>query len=189
MFHLQEKKFIYLIGGTFLFFIMIAGLIIFPQYQGIKKINEEIVSLRTDLEAKYERAKQFHRSQTHLSEAKKVAEELDKKILKKNQEINFITLLENKSDSLKLKQSLNLSTNYTTLSNNLYTLDLDITVIGDYPKILEYLDYLQKNTYFLNINQLTFSKGAPNSFIPTSLNKSTSTPVTLDIKTSVYVEE
>src|SRR3989339_1310319 len=186
MFNLQEKKFIYLIGGTFLIFVIIAFLIILPQYQSIKQINKQIVDLRTELEAKYERAKQFHRSQTHLSEAKKIADDLNKKILKKNQEINFITLLENKSDSLQLKQNLNLSTNYNKISENFYTLDLDITVIGTYPNILEYLDFLQKNTYFLTINQLTFSKGAPTSFNLSSLIKTTSTPITLGIKTSIY---
>jgi len=191
MFNTQEKKFVILIGVVFLVFVLIGGLIIFPQYSKIKKTNNEITALRQELETKYERAKQYHKSQTNLATAKNLTDTVKARFLKKGEEIKLITILENKADSLGLQQKLNLSSNYTKLSNNLSSIGLEIVIVGDYKKVLEYLEFLQKNTFYLSLNNLTITKSTPPSLI-TDKTKPQTAPASLtafNLTTAVYVQE
>ncbi|MCX6779034.1 MAG: hypothetical protein NTU97_02275, partial [Candidatus Magasanikbacteria bacterium] len=186
-----EKKFIVLISAIVLVFVLIGGLIIFPQYSKIKETNTQITALRQELETKYERAKQYHKSQTNLATAKKLTDEVKTRFLKKGEEIKLITILENKADALGLRQDLKLSSTYTKLPNNLSSIGLEIIITGDYKKTIEYLDFIQKNTFYISLDNLTITKSSPPPST-TDKNKIVTSPDTLttfNLTTTVYVQE
>ena len=193
MFHIQEKKVIILISSVVLVFLLIGGLIIYPQYFKIKETNNQITELRQQLETKYERAKQYHKSQTNLAAAKKLSESLNSRFLKKGEEIKLITLLEGKADNLNLKQQLNLNSTYAPLTNNLYSIDLEISVAGDYKKVMDFINWLQRNTFYLSINQVTITKSVPPTLVQDKTKTTPATPppalVTCNLKTAVYVQD
>lgn len=191
MIHIQEKKFLILIGGVVLIFILIGGLIIYPQYRQIKETNGQITSLREQLETKYERAKQYHKSQTNLASAKKLTEAVNRNFIKKGEEIKLITILEEKAESYGLKQELNLNSNYNKLANKLSTIGLEITISGNYKDALAYLGFLQRNTFYLSIDQVTITKNTPPTLTPEKSKPAPApqTLVTFNLKTAVYVQD
>lgn len=190
MFPIQEKKFILVIAIIAFLFILINGLVVFPQYKKIQKANQQITALREDLEKRYEKAKQYRKSRANLTETKKIAEEVNQYFLKKGEEIKLITILENKAEALGLDQDLKLNSNSTKLANKLSAINLDISITGDYAHAVTYLNFLQKNTFYLSLERVTITQAPTPKITEKEKNSAqSSTPVTFNIKTIVYVQE
>lgn len=169
-----------------IFFLLIFSLIIFPNYRSIKKINQQIADLRSNLEIKYERAKHLHQSQVHLADVQKITKEWNKKFLKKGDEIKLITSLENLAEELNLQQTLSLGSVYQPLKNGFLSLDLNSTISGEYKNILRYIDTLQNQVSSLAINEISASQGGPASVLE---RKKIKNPVTSSLKMNLYVQE
>lgn len=190
MFPIQEKKFILAIAIIAFLFILINGLIVFPQYKKIQSSNQQITALREDLEKHYEKAKQYRKSRTNLTETKKITEEVNQYFLKKGEEIKLITILEDKAETLELTQELKLNSNYLKLANKLSSINLDISITGNYSQAVTYLNFLQKNTFYLTLDRVTITRSPILKTNEKEKNQTdSSTPVTFNIKTTVYVQE
>lgn len=184
--HLQEKKIICLSLAAGIAFLLISGLLIFPNYQKIKEVNKQIFDLRSQLEIKYKSAKQIHKNQVKFSEIKKLVAQYENKFLKKNGELSLITLLENRAEKFNLAQDINLNPELLASKKELSMFELDIRLTGELQNIMRYLESLNKDSYFISLTDLNFTKGGP---LKLKDQKKSGNPITLNLQTKVYVQE
>lgn len=161
---------------------LISILIIYPKYLEINKLNRDIFKLREGLEIKYEQAKRLRKSQISLAASKKISEKLDGRILKKGDEVKLISFLENAAEKIGLKQEIHLAPGYKKINEDLSTIDLNIEAAGTYLKLLGYLNTLEKNTYYLEIPEITITKA------PTLDAKKPADLLVLTLKVTAYVQ-
>lgn len=176
MWQMHEKKLICFTLGIAGLFLIVGTTIIYPQYREIEKINQEISTIRTALEKKYETAKQMHKSQINLTAAKKISAELQSLFVKKGEEIKIVTALERLAEQLSLEQKLSLSPAANKLNDDLSDLDLQIAVTGNFQNLMKYLESLEKNDYLFAITDVNLSsKNGPSSLL-------------LSLKAKIYVQ-
>lgn len=176
MWQIHEKKIIGFTLGLAGLFLMVGAAVIYPQYREIKKINQEIFTIRTTLEKKYEATKQMHKSQINLTTAEKISAELDSLFVKKGEEIKIVKALERLAEQLSLEQNLSLSSAANKVNDNLSDLDLQITVTGNFQNLMKYLEALEKNNYLFAITDVNVnSKNEPSSLL-------------LSLKAKIYVQ-
>lgn len=185
MFHYQEKKIIYLAALAAGAFILISLLIIFPNYQNIKQTNQRIFDLRTQLEIKYAGAKQVHRVQIKFGEAKKITNDFADKFLKKGQELALITKLEALAEQHNLTQNISLNPEPQAFKKDMFFLETSITLTGAFKDIMDYLDSLNKDTYFISLTNLNFTKGGAKEILA---QKKVDNPLTLNLKAQAYAQ-
>lgn len=175
-FELHEKKAIYITAAVGATLLLVGGLVIFPKYRAISRVNQSITEARTQLELKYEKTKRLHKSQISLAAVQKIVDAAYARLLKQGQELQFILALENLAERLNLSQNLNLASTPRHLQKGLAALDLDISVTGNFRDLLEYLEALERNRYPVSVVDLELSSGDKNI-------------LTLTIKAEVYVED
>ncbi|MEK9183339.1 MAG: hypothetical protein AAB849_02410 [Patescibacteria group bacterium] len=175
MFQSHEKKLIYITGGILVFFFLISGLIIFPQYRSIQQMNRQILELRTSLEAKYEKTRYLHKSQNILALAKQTTEELKLLFIKNGEEIKFISYLENLADKFSISQKINISRANKMKGVDADKIDLQIDAQGEFVNLLSYLDALERSDYLISILEINLSRDASYS-------------INMTLKAEVYVQ-
>lgn len=176
MWQVHEKKLIYFTLGVAGLFLIVGATIIYPQYRGIEKINQEILAVHKTLEQKFETTKQMHKSQINLIAAKKIGAELQLLFVKKGEEIKLVTALERLAEQLCLEQNLSLSSTANKVSEHLSDFDLQITVVGNFQNLMKYLEALEKNDYLFAITGVSLnSKNGPASLL-------------LSLKAKIYVQ-
>lgn len=145
MYNLQahEKNIFYLTGGIALAWILIVGLLIYPRYRAISKINSEITEMRTQLELKYEKTKRLHRSKINLSSAQALVNQYNDLFLKKGEELKLIVALEALAEKYQLSQKISLSPSPRAVTPKLSAFDLSVSVTGDFSNLLNYFDDLE----------------------------------------------
>lgn len=137
-FQSHEKKIFYLTGGIAVVWVLIVGLLIYPRYLAITKINSEITDLRTQLELKYEKTKRLHKSQINLASAQALVSQQDNLFLKKGEELKLIVALEGLAEKYKLNQKINLSPTPRTVKPKLSAFELSVSVAGDFSSLKGY---------------------------------------------------
>lgn len=175
MFQSHEKKLIYITLGILTFFFLVSGLIIFPQYRGIQKMNQQILDLRTSLEAKYEKTRYLHKSQNLLALAKKTTTELKSLFIKNGEEISFISYLEDLADKFLIKQKISISRVDKTKNEDIGKIDLQIDAQGEFANLLSYLTALEHSGYLISISTI-------------NLNRDASFLINMTVKAEIYVQ-
>ena len=78
--------------------------------------------------------------------------------IKKGEELNFITDIENISDARGLEQKITrVNTNTGGNNENLETLTLDVRLTGGFTQIMEFLSDLESLKYYFNVSNISFS--------------------------------
>lgn len=146
MYNLQshEKKIFYLTGGFVLAWVLIIGLLIYPRYRAITKINGEISELRAQLELKYEKTKRLHRSKINLASAQDLISQYQELFLKKGDELKLIVALETLAEKHHLNQKINMSPEPRVVTKKLSAFDLNVSVSGNFSDLLAYLYDLER---------------------------------------------
>ncbi len=182
----QEKKIIYLSVTAGVAFLLISFLIIIPSYQKIKEINQQIFSLRSQLEIKYEEAQRVHKSQIKFGEAKKLSDQLNNRFLKKGEELSLITSLETLADKYGLKQNLSLNPQLLKDQFNYPYLELSISLTGQLPGLMNYVENLEKSNHYNYINEINITRGSAPAL---GNQRNISNPLTLNFKAQIYVQQ
>ncbi|OGH90238.1 MAG: hypothetical protein A2537_00780 [Candidatus Magasanikbacteria bacterium RIFOXYD2_FULL_36_9] len=146
--------------------------IILPTFNYIKNLERETSGLRLYLEKKYENTRTIRTSKKKIDEIETIVASYPNYLFYRGDELKLITLLENLANNNKVIQKID-SSNLDKFGE---TVNLSLTINGDYQNILKYLSALEKSNYYLTITNLQLSS----AFTPQN-NNINATIMNLDI--------
>jgi len=158
-----EKKTIIFLTIISIVTIGIVGGVILPTLYNIKNLEDETSKIRQYMEKKYQDTRSLSNSKQKIEEIQTMMADFEEHLFYRGDELQLITMLENLATANKVNQKINQSNLDKTGDG---TITFSITVNGDYINVLQYLNTLEKQKYFINIKQLTFSS----AFTPQNKN-------------------
>lgn len=164
---INMKKRIFIVPAVFILFV--TGLIYFiilPTMKDIEETAAQIESQRTDLDKKYYKSKSAKQSTKSLKAIEGDVEKLDRIFIGKNQELAFITALEEIANKNNINQNINLDLSSGAKNNKYGKIPLKLTTQGNFINQFNYLLDLEKLNYYLNIKSLDLSAGGGASAYP-----------------------
>jgi hypothetical protein len=192
----NKKNIIFLLVST----VILAAMLffaIFPSVSSIKTIASEITAEIEGLKIRSREGQSIDKNISKLNEIKK-SEEIKNSFILKNEEIMFIKELEVAAEKLNLVQSINIGeiTEDAKKKNKDADREMPITIKlkGDYLSLLEYLSFLERGTYYVNIDSISFARigGVTRSSVIINLNEEPeemSTQLNLTIIAKVFRRE
>ncbi len=150
------QKIIMIITITFFVIASIAFLIILPTIRDIQEINKEILFEKKSLEAKFLSGQYYTKVYQDFKAIEPEIKKIQGVYIKKGEELNFITDIENISDARGLEQKI-IRVNTNSNNENLETLTLDVRLTGGFTQIMEFLSDLESLKYYFNIFNISFS--------------------------------
>ncbi len=140
-----------LLGG-----VALLGLVAWPSYTHIKNLNDQIYQERVDLEKLYLKGQILKQTIKEYEEVKPVVGKLNNIYLKPNDELAFITKLEDAAQATNVKQNLTLGLQDPKKPANQLPVQLQIN--GNLTDFISYLQALEALDYYINIDNLRLSK-------------------------------
>lgn len=139
---------------------IIIGLIIIALFsytffilKDIKQISNNIYQARLELEKKYLAGITLKKNSEQLTKLKPRLKQIDKSIIKYENNLSFINDLENEADKLDLQ--LDIKIPEVKLENKEITASpIQLTVTGKMEAALKYLEILDKKNYYLNFTDI-----------------------------------
>lgn len=153
-------------------------MIILPTAKDIKKINSEVLAERIDLEKKYLRSQLLKTTIENFEKIKPQENKLDNIYIGQNEELRFITALENIANLYDLEQDIQLGNGTQGATAAYESLTLEITIEGDYISLLQYLKDIEKLAFYFNIFKIEVSTEGK--------QKTNSSPITITIKGEIF---
>lgn len=174
---MKEKYKILIIVVSGLAAILIVFLIVLPMAHQIKQLSEETYDQRVALEKMYERGKNIKESRENFTKIKEEIEFLDNVYNYRGQELKFITSLEKIASEKNVNQVINIMNEEDKNEKNLEktgleVMKVDLTLTGDFMSILSYLDQLQQEDYYFNIDFLSLQNINAKNFVDGDLLES-----------------
>ena len=149
-----------------IFVLSVFSLIIFffviePTIKDIKAFNDRIQIERVSLENKYTSRRNVKNIIADLKYVTDSIAPLDEKmVIKKGQEVEFISALEKIAETNKLVQKIKISPSVTNGGTKLAEKqDLAITLSGNYIDALKYINELEKSDLYIIINSINITSG------------------------------
>ncbi|MFA5770922.1 MAG: hypothetical protein WC894_05515 [Patescibacteria group bacterium] len=148
----EKKTIIIVIFFSIITLAIIFG-IIFPTIQYIKNLEKETTGLREYLENKYENTRAIRTSKKKIEEIESIVTKYPDYLFYHGDELKLITSLENLANNNHVIQRID-NSNLDKLGD---TLNLSLTLNGDYQNIIKYLSSLEKENYYFIITNLQLS--------------------------------
>lgn len=165
---INMKKRIFAVPAVFI--LLIACLIYFiilPAVKDIEETGAQIKSQRTELDKKYYKSKNARQSTKSLKAIEDDVEKLDRVFISQNQELAFITALEEIAVKNNINQNINLNLSSGGKNNKYGTIPLILTTQGNFINQFNYLRDLERLNYYLNIKSLNLSaSGGAGAYSP-----------------------
>lgn len=158
--------------------LIITATIIYPTTKSILSLRQDIGSIQTQLEERYEKTQKLKRSLKELSEVKVLTAQLEKAFVKPGEELSLITTFEQIASQNQIDQTLNLA-DVNEQKQHYYR--LSFLNNGSLANHLAYLVAVEQLPYYVIIKNLNFEKrqlGQNNA----------NGPVTLRFDAIIYVE-
>ncbi|MFC1612945.1 hypothetical protein ACFL23_01300 [Patescibacteria group bacterium] len=159
-----KKNIILFLVISFAGLLAIIFFVILPTTKKIKDISKKIYDLRIDVEKKYVSGQNLRHTIKKFKEFKKSSLNLSNIYVEKNQELKFIESLENIALNNDLKQKINIKEAIISEDNpnigikNIQTMNLNVSLEGDYTNILKFLYDIRKLSYCINIESIIITK-------------------------------
>ena len=151
-----EKRTILILTVFSALILIIVFVVIVPTISYIKDLNLQTNDLRQYLEKKYENSHSLLNSKQKIETIKNATAEYENYLFFKGDELKLITQLEDLSAHYQITQKISSSDLDKTLSNSIH---ISLVLNGDYQNMLQYLNALEKQNYFIHIENLQFSPG------------------------------
>ncbi|MFA6548114.1 MAG: hypothetical protein WCT11_04205 [Candidatus Magasanikbacteria bacterium] len=148
----EKKTLIILAFFSITTLIVIFG-VIFPTIRYIKNLEQETNVLREYLEKKYENTKAIRTSKKKIEEIESIVAKYPDYLFYHGDELKLITSLENLANNNHVTQKL-VNSNLDKLGE---TVNLSLTIDGDYQNIIKYLSALEKESFYFTITNLQIS--------------------------------
>lgn len=147
-----------------IFIILLAAvsvLIVWPSLQEIRLINRQVYEERIRLEKLYVRGQLQKKVRANYGKIEDQTHFLDDILLKENQELQYITALENAASANNVELKINIGES-KRLPNQLFSvLAVSFELNGSYPDILAWLAALETMLYYTNINETAIAVHPP----------------------------
>lgn len=170
-----------IIAYTLMIAIMIGGVIygiILPTLKDIQKINDGVLAERIDLEKKYLRGQLLKTTIKNFEKIKPQEDKLDQIYIGQNEELKFITALEDIASRYGVKQDIQLAGETKSNTTSRGPLTLEIVTEGDYLNVLQYLRDIERMPFYFNISKITVNT--------IGKQKTYSSPITITFKGQVF---
>lgn len=142
---------IFILGCSFFCFVI-------PSYNNIKKIKEDTLSLRDDLLLKQKVGSRLDNSIKNYETAKESEDLLDTIFIKKEDDIDFITSIED----IGSKNNINININFLFESKEVKSffeiVPLQISAQGSELNLISFLKDLESLNYYINVQKIDLSK-------------------------------
>lgn len=153
-----RKKIALSISLVILFNAVIIYFIIIPTVSDIKMISDAVYKERVDLEKKYQRGQLLNKTLENFERVKSEQVIFKKAFIAEENELTFVTALENIAGKHNLEQHLQLASAKISESKNLYlSRAITITLRGTYEDTLNYLHDLESMDVFVNLANISLS--------------------------------
>lgn len=141
------------------FIVCLIIFVIIPNISDIKKIGENIMQRRIDVENKYRKGQKLKKMAENLKIIEPQIEKLNQIFISQNDALKLATSLEEMAEKNNIKQKINLLTAQKTPFNNYQKMPLQIYIEGNFIDELNYILNLENLNYFLNIKILEITAG------------------------------
>jgi hypothetical protein len=137
---------------------LVSVLVIWPKVKDIKKISDQIKQQKLELETRYQKGQNLKKAYENLEQVKSNQQLITSAVIKQGEELKFITALEETVAGKNIKQKINLSApKLDTKNNKLQTLNLQISLEGNFLDILRAINEMERLNYYIIIGQLNFA--------------------------------
>ena len=152
-----REKIIILISIVTIFIATIIYFIIMPTISDIKAINHAVYLERIDLEIKYQRGQLLNKVLDDFEKIKSEETRFKNVFISAGQELEFIRSLEAIAESYDIIQDLQLLEGDDDKKNVYKTTYLIIEAVGEFTKILNYLEEINALNHYYNIDTVTMT--------------------------------
>jgi Tfp pilus assembly protein PilO len=135
-------------------------------------MGKDIEDQRIDLEKKYIKGYTLKQLTENLKKIEPKLNQLDRIFINKNQELEFITTLENEADRAGVNQKINLASPQSAVNQKFQKNGLQLSSQGGFNQQLKYLMNLEALSYYININliELTPANGPATAAVSSQPN-------------------
>lgn len=183
----KQKLFVN-IGLLLILNILFIYLLILPAISNIKKSRNDILNLKIDLENKIIREKNLYILNEKISKVNPQLEKINQIFISQNQEIEFITTLENLEKKYNVSQKLNIDLNNRQGEEGLNKIPISTNTSGNFRNLMDYLANIESLNYYINIESISLSNGTDDSLSSKSvlLGQNLSDQMTMQISGFSY---
>jgi len=150
--------------------ISITFFFIVPYFKNIKKISLALQTEASSLETQYQSGDDLEKAKAVYEYFKDRLPDLKTIFLKKGEELDLITKLEQLAAQYDLEQSLTLAQEGETVGGLLQKTPFAFTLKGDFTDFVGYLDKLVKLNYNLSIESLDLKQQFDGEIIEAKIN-------------------
>lgn len=136
---------------------LLIGLLTIPAVNDIKKLRNEILNKKIELEETLVKEKNMSKLNEKIKIIEPKLEEFNNVYINENKELEFITTLEGVALKNNVKQTINLVTDSASDENGHKKIPLNLSVIGRFTSIMEYLTELEALNYYISIENFEIS--------------------------------
>jgi len=132
--------------------IIIVVLIIIPTARNIQETTQETYNLRAYMEKRYQDSLKSRLTKKKIEQIKNYSTDFNEHIFKISDTLKLVQTLENMAEQNQVKQNINDSNLDAIKPGSKITINISIT--GDYLNVLNYVQTIEKQDYFFNIETL-----------------------------------
>lgn len=154
-FTLFTKNHLLVSSGIFLFLLFLVVLfLVIPALAEIRLINRQVYEERVRLEKLYVRGQLQKKVRETFNGVKDDLKFLDNILLKENQELNYITALEQAARATDVNLKISIGASKRVPDQPFSTLRLNFEVAGAWTNIMRWLDQIETLPYYTNIREM-----------------------------------
>ena len=143
--------------------VAVIFLIILPTMHDIERISDDVYREITDLERKWERGQRLRETISDFEKIKAERSPLIKSFIVTGRELEFITALEALATNRGLTQHIQLQFEQVVPQAGFEEVPITITLEGRFNAIMQYLEDLERLTYYVTTTSFNFTAGTPGS--------------------------
>ncbi|HOZ36789.1 MAG TPA: type 4a pilus biogenesis protein PilO [bacterium] len=136
-------------------------LLIWPTAKNLRQDKQIVVQSRQAMSELLARGQNVDKNQKNLELIEGNLHLLDEAYLKKGEELNFITDLEQAAAANNVEQAIDFNNELGEEKNSIKTIPLELKINGDLKEIMAYINALERLPYYVDIARIDFSSGNP----------------------------
>jgi len=146
----------YLFSGLLLALIIIISILLYPLYNNIILLNQEIHDKRIQLAIYQQQRSNVDKSRRDYNKIKNDIVNISRIFIDKEKILDLVDMLESIATNNSINQNINLrNTDQLELSDSII---INITLTGNWSNIITYLGDLEKLDYYFTLDDLNFKQ-------------------------------
>jgi len=162
---ISVKNFIF----SCLFLIILLFILVYPAAKKMSLLGQQIRELKNSALAQEKNESEIQDTADEYKKYEPKLNLLNEAIISRNRELEFITLLEEKAILRDLEQKININEVQAIEGTGYSKIPLIVSLTGKFNDELDYLQDLEKISFYINIKKITLSTSAENSATTTNM--------------------